>query len=193
LKSEPSQRVASSRTNSVPQSPSKRAGSSLRQKAVNSISSVKVTQMESLKQGAPPTAGSSRAGSVRQSPSIQAGTSSTADADNLFAGPASPRINTHTRSSKTTPRSQPQTLEQRNAAASVSGSLYPGLICRCVGICPSCDLLRPAQMHTSRSNTVDAVGFTEALHVDDVVPDAQVDPRSPMRRGGTRNLGQPGL
>ncbi|KIM75494.1 hypothetical protein PILCRDRAFT_827203 [Piloderma croceum F 1598] len=171
LKSQPSQKVASSKTDSVPLSPSKRAGSSLHQKAVNSISSVKVTQMVSLKQGTPQTAGLSRAGSVRQSPSIQAGPSIAADADSFFAEPASPKINTPSRSSKITPQAQPQTLEQRNAAASTPGSLYPGLICQ--------------------SNIVDAVGFIEALHVDDVVPDAQFDPRSPMRRGGTRNLGQP--
>jgi hypothetical protein len=193
LRSEPSQRVASSRTDSVPQSPSKRAGSSLCQKAVNSICPDKVTQIESLKQGTPKTTGSSRAGSVRQSPSIHAGPSIAADADSFFAEPASPRINTPSRSSKITPRAQPQTLEQPKAAASVSGCLYPGLVCQCVNICPSCDLLRPTQTYTSRSNTVDAVGFTEALHVDDVVPDAQFDPRSPMRRGGIRNLGQPSL
>jgi hypothetical protein len=197
LKSGPSQRPTSFKTRSVPQSPSVRAGTSLRQDALNStstpVSPVEVVRVESLNQGPLSTAGSS--GGVRQSPSTQAGTTIPRDTVNSPAEPASPRITpprTPTRSSRTNPRVHPQTLEQRNPAVSQSVSLYSGLICRCVGICSSCHLLRPAQIHSSRSNTVTAFGFTEAPHVANGVYSTQVDPRSPRRREGTRNLAQPG-
>jgi hypothetical protein len=99
--------------------------------------------------------------------------------------PSFPRISpssTPSRSSRTTIRAQPRILGQRNSAGSESGSIYPGLICRCQGICSSCHLLRQPPTPGSRSGMMNTIGLTEP-HVSNDLYDARVDPRSPIRRG----------
>jgi hypothetical protein len=195
---DPSQTKALSSAGTVPQTSSAPAGTSLSQDAVSSTSSssppTAVTQVESLNRGPSQRAGVSRTGSLPQSPSVQVGTSIPRDA--IPSRPASPRISrprTPARSSRETPRAQPQILEQRNSTGSESGSVHPGLVCRCKGICPCCHRLRQVpKTPSSRSSAMNTIGFTEPHHVTNVV-DPQTDPRSPIRGGSTRIPAQPGL
>ena len=167
LKSGPPQRAALSRAASVPQLASVRADSSLHRKAVSSpslsLSPVEVTRVAS-------------------------GTSGPRGAVGL---PSSPRVcppRTPSHPSRTTVRARHQA--QSNSAVPRNGSIYPDLICRCKGICSSCHLLRQAPM--PRSSAMNTIGFSEPPHVANVVYDAQADPRSPIRRGGTGVPAQPG-
>lgn len=92
--------------------------------------------------------------------------------------PGSPGISpprTPARSSWTTPRAQP--TEQRNSA---TPGYWTGLICQCISPCDSC---RSKRVPQTLSNSMNETDFTEQPHAVRVV----VDPRSPIKRGSTRN------
>jgi hypothetical protein len=104
------------------------------------------------------------------------------EAGNLVLAPESPRPSGSHSSRTAQLPSQPRTPERRRNVE-VSSDTNPALTCQCRHpVCPCCHLpTKPGS-----SSGMGGFGFVEPPHIANLVYHQDADPRSPMRRGGSR-------